>query len=222
MIHRRLSFALLMLAICTLAQAGNKIGIVNEGGIRDAWMLAPGAKLPAPAYPEAYAANQAEACVAIGYLLNADGTTSDFAMLNAWSAAEPKRDRDAYWTAFAQDASNALALWKFLPRPEVASPKPVYTVATFLFASANPAELRKRCAIPNLGMRLVELRHDSRLARRMASQDVFARLDIDPMMETRYREQERQRNDALRSRDKIPPPQTPSPPPPQPSPPPGG
>lgn len=198
------------------ALAADKIRIVNEGGIRDAWMLAPGAMLPAPAYPKAYEANKAEACVAIGYLLNADGTTSDFAMLNAWSAAEPKRDRDAYWTTFAQDASNALALWKFVPRPEVASPKQVYTVATFLFASANPAELRKRCAIPNLGMRLVELRYDAKLARRMASQDIFARLDIDPTMETRYREQERQRNDAMRARNAIPPPQAPSPPPPTP------
>ena len=216
MIGFRLLGALLGLAVVVNASAADKIRIVNEGGIRDAWTLAPGAKLPVPASPKAYEADRAEACVAIGYLLNEDGTTSDFAMLDAWSAAEPKRDRDAYWATFAQDASNALAHWKFVPRPEVSSPKAVYTVATFLFAASNPGELRKHCAIPNLALHLVEMRHDRKLSRRMSGQDIFGRLDIDPALENRYREMERQRSEALRPREDV------KLPPPSPSPPPGG
>ena len=185
MAHCRLTWGLLALAALSVAHAEDKIRIVNEGGIRDEWTLAPGTKLPVPAYPKAHEANQAEACVAIGYLLNADGTTSDFALLKAWSAAEPKRDVDGYWTEFARGASDALARWKFMPRPEVASPRPVYTVATFMFAASNQMELRKRCAIPNLAMRLAELRHDTRMSRKMAAQTIFTRLDIDPALESR-------------------------------------
>ena len=213
----RLTWGLLALAALSEAHAEDKIRIVNEGGIRDEWTLAPGTKLPVPAYPKAHEANQAEACVAIGYLLNADGTTSDFALLKAWSAAEPKRDVDGYWTEFARDASDALARWKFMPRPEVASPRPVYTVATFMFAASNQMELRKRCAIPNLAMRLAELRHDTRMSRKMAAQTIFTRLDIDPALESRYRDMQRQRDEVMRNDRKEPPP-----PPPQPEPPPGG
>lgn len=186
---RHLLLGMLMLSVCTVVQAEDKIRVVNEGGIRDAWALAPGAMLPVPAYPAAYAADQGETCVAIGYLLNADGSTSDFALLKSWSASEPKRDRDAFWSAFANDASNALARWKFVPRPEVASPEPVYTVATFLFASKNAAELRKRCAIPSLAFRIVELRQSGKVRRRMSGFQVFDRLAIDPALEQRYNEQ---------------------------------
>lgn len=207
---------LLALAACAAVHAEDKIRIANEGGIRDAWTLPPGATLPVPAYPEAYRANQAEACLAIGYLINADGTTSDFALLKAWSAQEPQRDRDAYWSAFANDAAAALALWRFAPRPEVKAPRPVYTVATFLFASAAPSETRKHCAIPNLAMRLVELRHDGKASKKMAGQGIFGRLDIDPALESRYREMERQRDEAMRPKD-VPVRPSPTPPPTPPS-----
>ena len=180
---------LIALSACTVVQAQDRISIVNEGGIRDAWALAPGATLPVPAYPAAYAAEQAETCVAIGYLLNADGTTSDFALLKSWSAGEPRREREAFWSAFANDASGALARWRFVPRPEVTSPVPVYTVATFLFGAKNGAELRKRCAIPSLAFRIIELRQSAKTRRRMSGSEIFSRLHIDPAVEQRYNEQ---------------------------------
>lgn len=216
--------ACLLLALASVsAMAEDKIRVVNEGGIRDEWTLAPGTKLPVPAYPAAYAASQADTCVAIGYLLNTDGTTSDFALLKAWSAGEPARERDAFWAAFAQDASAALAHWKFMPRPEVKAPRQVYTVATFLFASPTPVETRKRCAIPNLGLRLVELRNDTKAKRRMAGNALFDRLEIDPLLEQRYRDQQRQQENAMRRSE--PPPSMPPPNPnpnPSPQPPSGG
>ncbi|RZA21062.1 MAG: hypothetical protein EOP93_04185 [Lysobacteraceae bacterium] len=214
---RRLLVGVLAFATCSTVLAQDRIRVINEGGIRDEWTLPAGARLAVPAYPRAYAADPAEACVVIGYLLNPDGTTSDFALLKAWSAREPQRDRDAFWGAFAQDASNALARWKFEPRAEVRTPRPVYTAATFLFAATNAAELRKRCAIPNLALRLVELRQDTKAARRMAADGIFQRLDIDPTLESRHRDQLRRREESLRPPDKAPPP-PPLPPPP----PPGG
>ena len=67
--------ALLLLAtlLAASANAGDRIRVANEGGIRDAWTLPAGAKLAVPAYPAAFAASPAEACVAIGYLIHAEG-----------------------------------------------------------------------------------------------------------------------------------------------------
>ncbi|MGX5671591.1 hypothetical protein [Thermomonas sp. XSG] len=192
---------LFLACLSASAQAPSKIAIANEGGIRDRWMLASDASLPVPAYPKAYESSGAEVCVAIGYVLNADGTTSDFSLLKSWSAQEPKLNRDEYWTTFAADASAALARWKFVPRPNVAEPKPVYTVATFLFGAINSPELRRKCAIPSLSTRLVELRYDAKAGRRMAFDGVFDRLDLDPGMVTRVDQQ--RRNDAIAERQAI-------------------
>jgi len=171
--------------------AAEKIPVANEGGIRDAWMLPPGLKLAIPGVPAAYSANAAETCVVIGYLIRPDGSTSDFALLKAWSASEPQRDRDEYWGAYANAAAAALAQWRFQPRPEVGAPVPVYTAATFVFSTTAPLELRKRCALPSLAERLVELGHDETARRRMRG--IFDRLDIDPSLEERYRDYQRAR-----------------------------
>ena len=55
----RLTWGLSMLAALSVAHAEDKIRIVNEGGIRDEWTLAPGTKLPVPAYPKSHEAIQA-------------------------------------------------------------------------------------------------------------------------------------------------------------------
>ena len=221
---RKLSVAIAfsVVLMCPPARAADRIQVVNEGGIRDAWTLPVGAKLAMPGYPAQYAAKPAQACVAIGYLIHADGHTSDFALLRAWSASEPpQRQRDAYWGAFAGAASSALSQWRFQPRPEVATPRPVYSVATFVFATAAPLELRKRCAIPNLTQRIVELKQDVRSRRRIAANSVFDRLDIDPNLEVFYRDQQYERDAGKREYEpKLPPP--PPAPPPQPNPPAGG
>ena len=133
-----------------------------------------------PPTPPQYAAQQAEACVAIGYLINPDGSTSDFALLKSWTSANvPSRSTQEYWSAFAQASAQALSQWRFQPRPEVQAPRPVYTVATLLFAAQTP-QLRDRCAIPDLAARLRELRGDSGSRRKM-NVDLYDRLDVDPL-----------------------------------------
>lgn len=204
----RLLVFLLGLLATSIVGAEDKIAVVNEGGIGSAWMLAPGTTLPVPAYPTIYEDSHEEVCVAIGYLINPDGTTSDFSLLKFWAEKEPNGDADSYRAVFAQDASNALARWRFAPRPEVSSPKPVYTVATFLFA-AKSAELRTRCAIPSLMAHILEMRYDRRSHARMSRLEIFSRLALDPAMESRYQQmldaparhqQEQRERDAIRNR----------------------
>jgi len=202
------------------ALAEDRIRIANEGGIRDAWALPTGTKLAVPGYPPEYADTQTETCVGIGYLIHEDGQTSDFALLKAWSAQEPKRERDLYWRAFARVASAALSQWRFVPRPEVKAPKPVYTVATFVFASSNVLESRMRCAIPDLTQHIVGLKQDKRVRHRMNAGGVFDRLDdIDPTLEALFRNQQYRRDESARRKE---PPPSPIPPPPPPPNPPGG
>lgn len=188
MTRPRALFALLMVLSCVPCFAADMIRVTNEGGIRDEWTLPAGYKLALPAYPAEHAGQQAEACVAIGYLINPDGSTSDFALLKSWTSANvPSRSTQEYWSAFAQASAQALSQWRFQPRPEVRAVRPVYTVATLLFAAKSP-QLRGRCAIPDLAARLRELRQDSG-ARRKMDVDLFDRLDVDPLRSQRDQSQ---------------------------------
>ena len=190
MTRPRALFALLMALSCAPAVAADMIRVVNEGGIRDEWTLPAGYKLALPAYPAEHAGQQAEACVAIGYLINPDGSTSDFALLKSWTSANvPNRSAQEYWSAFAQASAQALSQWRFQPRPEIQATRPVYTVATLLFAAKSP-QLRGRCAIADLTARLRELRRDSASRRKMDG-DLYDRLDVDPL---RYERDEQGRD----------------------------
>ena len=186
----RIVAGIVLAVLCAPVCAADLIRVVNEGGIRDEWTLPPGSRLALPAYPVAYAAQPAEACVAIGYLVNADGSTSDFTLLKNWTSAKvPSASQQVYWAAFAQESAQALSQWRFQPRAEVQSPRPVYTVATLLFAASSP-QLRTRCAIPNLSAHLLELRQDSSVRRKMTS-GLFDRLDLDPLRSQREVERPR-------------------------------
>src|SRR5262245_28988448 len=116
----------LLSAACGTAAAGD-IPVVNEGGIRDRWMLADGVKLVVPQYPPQFARRHDTVCIGVGYLLKPDGTTSDFALLKGWTSAGADEPVPGYWSAFAEAAGDALKQWRFKPRPEVAQAKPVYT-----------------------------------------------------------------------------------------------
>ena len=166
---------LFMLALAGAASAGDGIAVVNEGGIRDRWMLAPGVPLAVPKYPAQFARRHDTVCIGVGYLLKPDGTTSDFALLKGWTSAGNDEPEAGYWQAFAESAGDALRQWRFQPRPEVAQAKPVYTVATFVFGGA-PAQNRSKCAVPNLIARLRELK--AARDRRTVAGDVLDDLDL--------------------------------------------
>lgn len=134
--------------------AADRVRMVNEGGIRDEWMLADGVKLVAPGYPAAFAERGDNVCVAMGYAIKPDGITSDFVLLKAWtSSTGDKEPVDGFWEAFTQASAGALTQWKFKPRPEVKKPQPTYTVATMNFMgkqATDAAGLRSHCAISDL------------------------------------------------------------------------
>ncbi|MUV12636.1 hypothetical protein [Noviluteimonas gilva] len=165
----------LTLALAGSASAADGITVVNEGGIRDRWMLAPGVPLAVPQYPPQFARRHDTVCIGVGYLLKPDGTTSDFALLKGWTSAGNTEPESGYWQAFAESAGDALKQWRFQPRPEIAQAKPVYTVATFVFGG-QPAQHRSKCAVPNLIARLRELK--AARDRRTAAGDVLDDLDL--------------------------------------------
>ena len=128
--------------------------IVEEGGIKDQWMLAEGTKLATPAYPAEFAkAKQRDVCIAIGYRINPDGTTSDFRVLDQWNSDALKLDPvDGFFASFAQAGADALSQWKFQPRPNV-TPEATYTVATLTWQAqkdTDPAALRASCKVDNV------------------------------------------------------------------------
>ncbi|MFT3761177.1 MAG: hypothetical protein QM761_00910 [Pseudoxanthomonas sp.] len=199
------------------AAAADKIPIANEGAISNRWAPVPGT-LFTPAYPDAYAKDPEQVCVAVGYLINADGHTSDFSLLKSWSSGSDSRSRMKFWQTFAGDASQALALWQFAPAPGVAVPKPVYTVATFVFGPGDAAATQGHCAISDLATRLVELRYNER-AGRLMGRGIYGQLDIDPSLEERLRQQtladrEQLERDRMSRSAQVPQKSEPQPPPP--------
>jgi surface antigen len=163
-------FKVATLAACAMVyaaagMAADKVRIVNEGGIRDEWMLADGVKLVAPGYPSSFSDRGDSVCVAMGYSIKPDGTTADFSVVKAWnSASADKEPVSGYWDAFSQASAQALSQWKFKPRPEIAEPKPTYTVATMTFMGkdgTDPAGLRSKCGIADLADLVQEQKSNS-------------------------------------------------------------
>lgn len=128
------------------------IAIANEGGIRNRWTL--GGELALPVLPDGFAKAQRDVCVALGYQINEDGTTSNFRVLKQWNSEtggiEPV---EGFWAAFVGAGADAVSQWKFTPRSEVGPPQPVFTVATLTWRTRTdswPNQLRARCQISNL------------------------------------------------------------------------
>lgn len=149
-----LTTAALAVVYAMSALGADRVRIVNEGGIRDQWMLADGVKLAAPGYPAAFATRGDNVCVALGYSIKPDGTTSDFTLLKAWtSSTADKEPVQGFWDAFAQASAGAVSQWKFKPRPEISEARSTYTVATMHFMgkqATSVGELRDRCRISDL------------------------------------------------------------------------
>ena len=152
------------LVFASSVHAQDRVRIANEGGIRSDWTLAPGAKLAAPGYPGAFAKTGDDVCVALGYRIQPDGSTSDFSLLKAWSSRSGEGEAvEGYWDAFSQASVAALQTWKFAPRPEVGTPIRVDTVATMTFTgkqSVDAATLRGKCKIEDLTAFLEQVKVD--------------------------------------------------------------
>lgn len=155
--------ALMLVAagFATGAIAAERIKVASEGGIGEQWMLADG-QLAAPAVPQSLVERGDSVCIALGYQIGKDGTTSDFGVLKSWTSAAGDIDKQAYWNDVVQASANAVSQWKFKPR-EDQRVTPTYTVATLSFAGkgqVNGAELRGQCRIGDLAVFLDNAKAD--------------------------------------------------------------
>lgn len=132
--------------------------IANEGTIGDKWMVAEGTTLATAQYPPHLAARGDNVCIALVYLIDRQGNTSDFSVLKQWnSETENKEPVDGFWKAFAEAGADAVLQWKFQPRPGVGSPTPTRTVATLGFTGTQQmdgAQLRSHCQVGDLAAQL--------------------------------------------------------------------
>lgn len=162
--RQRIAGALALAMILSgAAVAQDKQRIANEGTIGDKWMLADGVQLATAAYPASLAPRGGSACIALGYLIGKDGTTSDFAVLKQWnSEAGEDAPVEGYWQAFAQAGADAVSQWRFKARPGVDVVVPTYTVATLGFQGGkqaiDPATLRGHCQIDDLADQLARVK----------------------------------------------------------------
>lgn len=137
------------------ALAAERMTVVNERAAAKDWVPDPAQSRMLPGYPSTFADRSEDACVSIGYLLNRDGSTSDFTMLKSWGAKTPENSRDrAHLDPLAQAAVAAVQAWRFVPAPgNRARIRPIYTAATFSFTSNGPADreaLKSHCSIADL------------------------------------------------------------------------
>ncbi len=135
--------------------AADRMTVVSEGDLAKEWIADSASPRRQPGIPASIAQQAGDACVSIGYLLNKDGTTSDFTMLKSWSANSPQGpEADARIAPLGQAAVAAVQGWRFVPAPGPRGKrKPVYTAATFAFAStpgSDGSALQAHCAIGNL------------------------------------------------------------------------
>jgi hypothetical protein len=145
--------AALVLAFAGVAVAEERLTILNEGDTASLWR--PVAETIAmPAYPGVVTDKSEDVCVSVGYLLKEDGSTSDYAVLDAWgSKTDRAKPTDPHFLPFSQNALAAVQRWRFESiAGSSAKLRPVYTSATFGFTTTGaPVEdLKGRCRIADL------------------------------------------------------------------------
>ena len=144
----------MLLGSVSNAGAKDRVRIANEGEIDNHWVLVHGPKAAAPGYPAQYLNHGDAVCIALGYAINVDGTTSDISLLDAWTSTGGNREpMKGYFDAFARAAAWTVAQWKFQPHPDAPAHEPTdifYTVGTLGFAGSSgrdPAAIRNQCRI---------------------------------------------------------------------------
>jgi hypothetical protein len=140
------------LAVLAGPAVAERITIVSEADAARIWAPATGVARVVAGYPDAAGDKSQDVCVNIGFLINKDGSTSDFTELKAWSSRSPDADaRPEGVQPFVQSAAAAVSLWRF--EPVKGKPRSIYTSASFGFAGSRslPTEqVRAHCAIDDL------------------------------------------------------------------------
>lgn len=148
-------FAIVLANGAAMAADGDEV-IAAEGTIGNAWAL--DGDLATAAYPAGLASHGDDVCIALGYRIGRDGSTSEFRVLDQWNSTAGRVEPTAgYWQAFAQASADAVSQWHFQPRPGIGEAAPTTTVATIVFRTGNagdPVATREHCAIADLPQRI--------------------------------------------------------------------
>lgn len=138
--------------LCSATASAGRITIVSESDSAKLWSPAPGVVQVRAGYPTTVADRAQDVCVNIGYLINANGTTSDFTQMKAWSSVSPGEEpKPELVQPFVQSAAAAVSMWRLASKS--ARPKSIYTSATFVFSggkSMSEEALGAKCRIDNL------------------------------------------------------------------------
>lgn len=165
-----LAVGALLAAVC--ASAASRVGIVSEHTLAETWIPAPDAPRVVPGYPASASESTGDVCVNIGFMIEADGKTSNFAELRSWSSATPDAAPPAKLAQpFVQSAAAAVSMWRFVPTKGKA--RPVYTSASFAFdrSRTQAAEaIRAHCRIEDLAGLIAHARSEQ-ARRRHAGRD---------------------------------------------------
>ena len=133
------------------AAAAGRIDIVSEAQVAQDWRPDPNQRRFVAGYPESAADKSRDVCVNIGFLIKADGSTSNFTEMKSWSSgAADGILTPAEADPYVQIAAAVVSRWRFVP---VARPRSIYTSASFAFdgsKSLGSAGILERCRIDDL------------------------------------------------------------------------
>jgi hypothetical protein len=137
-------------ALATATASAGRVGIVSENDLAKTWTLTPESARFVAGYPAAAGDKGGDVCVNLGFMIQADGSTSDYTLMKAWSSTtSDKAELDRLSAPFVQNAAAVVSRWKFVP---TGKPRQLYTSATMAFrpGQVNPVELREHCRIDDL------------------------------------------------------------------------
>jgi hypothetical protein len=134
--------------------------IVNEQEAAQSWKPDPTQKKFVPGYPSTAANPRSDVCVTIGYLIQKDGSTTNFTELKSWSSDSPDRaPKPSESAPYVQIAAAVVSRTKYVRvEPKV---HPVYTSSTFAFdgsKSLGEQAIRAHCLIEDLPKYVAELK----------------------------------------------------------------
>jgi len=137
--------------LATGLAVANRIDIVSELEAPKVWQPDPGARQFVAGYPEAAPDKSRDVCVSIGYLIDADGKTSNFTEMSSWTGASPDGAmKQAEAAPYVQVAALVVANYKFVP---VGRAHSIYTATTFAFDGSKKLgeeAIRGQCRIADL------------------------------------------------------------------------
>ncbi|MBC7655669.1 MAG: hypothetical protein H7147_00680 [Frankiaceae bacterium] len=143
-------------------ESADRVIIVSESELGQRWSPLPGSVRVVAGYPTVVSDPSQDVCVNIGFLINLDGSTSNFVEMKSWHAGASEGDPTAEQIRpFAQSAAAAVSLWRF--SPVSGKSRPTYTTATFAFdgsKSVASGQIMERCRVDDLPAYVAEARRE--------------------------------------------------------------